>query len=196
MLFWNFGTNPEKIHSAVTAATSWISPSRKLPILHNLWLTPVWNPWRHSVGEISKYSYWALKQVAYKDASQSQIYITTDGQSLLVSKSIWGPRSDFRYRQLRVCWCGMPSLTKRMGLSFTIATGPRQRSYSRVRDPQDSWPYFTVSNSRLLQPGGPGLRIYIPPGTGFPFRRLIRLAGLRWRYLTSPPPGAKYISSK
>jgi hypothetical protein len=26
--------------------------------------------------------------------------------------------------------------------------------------------------------GGP----YIPPGTGFPFRRLLRLAGLRWRY--------------
>jgi hypothetical protein len=43
------------------------------------------------------------------------------------------------------------------------------------------------------QPGGPGPRIYIaqeqggpviPPGTAFPFRRLIRLAGLRWRYQT------------
>jgi hypothetical protein len=40
------------------------------------------------------------------------------------------------------------------------------------------------------QPGGPGPRIYIPqehagsapPGTGFSFRRLLRLAGLRWRY--------------
>jgi hypothetical protein len=45
------------------------------------------------------------------------------------------------------------------------------------------------------QPGGPGPRIYIlqeeggpviPPDTGFPFRRLLRLAGLRWRYLTPP----------
>jgi hypothetical protein len=39
---------------------------------------------------------------------------------------------------------------------------------------------------RLPQPGGPGSRIYIPqeqggpvipPGTGFPFCRLLRLAG-------------------
>jgi hypothetical protein len=42
--------------------------------------------------------------------------------------------------------------------------------------PRDSWPHFTVSDSRLPQPGGPGPRIYIPqeqdgpvisPGTGF-----------------------------
>jgi hypothetical protein len=46
--------------------------------------------------------------------------------------------------------------------------------------------------------GGSGLRIYIPqeqggpvvtPGTGFPFRRLLRLAGLRWEYSTPPPHG-------
>jgi hypothetical protein len=57
---------------------------------------------------------------------------------------------------------------------------------------------FTVSDSRLPQPGGQGPRIYIPqeqsgpvmpPGTGFPFRRLLRLAGLRWRYSTPPPHG-------
>jgi hypothetical protein len=34
--------------------------------------------------------------------------------------------------------------------------------------------------------GGP----VIPPGTGFPFRRLLRLAGLRWRYSNPPPRGA------
>jgi hypothetical protein len=49
-----------------------------------------------------------------------------------------------------------------MGLSFTIAAGLRQRSHSRVRVPRVSWPYFTVSDSRLPQPGGPGPRIYIP----------------------------------
>jgi hypothetical protein len=53
------------------------------------------------------------------------------------------------------------------------------------------------------QPGGPGPRIYIfheqqggpviTPGTGFLFRRLLRLAGLRWRYSTSPPHN--YVSS-
>jgi hypothetical protein len=37
------------------------------------------------------------------------------------------------------------------------------------------------------QPGGPGPRK--PPGTGFPFRRLLRLAGLRWRYSIPPPHG-------
>jgi hypothetical protein len=64
-----------------------------------------------------------------------------------------------------------------MGLSFTIAVGPRQRSHSQVR----------VPDSRPPQTGGPGLHIYIPqeqggpvipPGTGFPFRRLLQLAGL------------------
>jgi hypothetical protein len=37
----------------------------------------------------------------------------------------------------------------RKGLPFTIVAGPRQRSHSRVRVPRDSWPYFTVSDSRL-----------------------------------------------
>jgi hypothetical protein len=36
----------------------------------------------------------------------------------------------------------------RTGLSFRIAAGPRQRSHFRVRLPWDSWPYFTVSDSK------------------------------------------------
>jgi hypothetical protein len=36
-----------------------------------------------------------------------------------------------------------------MGLSFAIAADPRQRIHSQVRVPQDSWPHFTVSDSRL-----------------------------------------------
>jgi hypothetical protein len=49
---------------------------------------------------------------------------------------------------------------------------------------------------RVSQPGGQGPRIYMPqeqggpvisPGTGFPLPRLLRLAGLRWRY-SNPPP--------
>jgi hypothetical protein len=71
-------------------------------------------------------------------------------------------------------------------MSFTIAAGPRQRSHSRFLVP-----YFTLSDWRLSQPGGPGSHIYIPQeeggpvipqGTGFPVRRLLRLAGLRWGY--------------
>jgi hypothetical protein len=92
-----------------------------------------------------------------------------------------------------------------MGLSFTVAAGPCPRSHSRVRVPRDSLPYFTVSDSKLLQPGGPGSHIYIaqeqggpvtPPGTGFPFRRLLRLSGLRWRYSIRPLHGALWLDSE
>jgi hypothetical protein len=41
------------------------------------------------------------------------------------------------------------------GNCLTTALDPCQRSHSWVRDPQDSWPYFTISESRLPQPGGP-----------------------------------------
>jgi hypothetical protein len=51
---------------------------------------------------------------------------------------------------------------ERMGVSFTIAAGPRQRSHSQICVPQDSWPYFTVSDSKLPQLAGPRHRIYIP----------------------------------
>jgi hypothetical protein len=93
---------------------------------------------------------------------------------------------------------------ERMGLSFTIAAGPCQRNHSRVRDLRDSRPYFTVSGSRLPQPGGPRSYIYIPQehgvsaipaGTGFPFRRLLNLAGLLWKYSTPPPHGLTEYST-
>jgi hypothetical protein len=81
---------------------------------------------------------------------------------------------------------------------FITAAGPRPRSHYRVRVLRDSWPHFTVSDSRISKPGGPGPRIYIhreqggliiPPGIGFSFRRLLRLAGLRWRYSNLPLRG-------
>jgi hypothetical protein len=105
-------------------------------------------------------------------------------------------RADFCYCQTvagLLLWGALPN--ERTGLQFTIAAGPRQCSHSRVRFPRDSWPYFTISDSRLPQPGGPGPCIYIPqeqgapvipPVTGFPFRRLLRLAGLRWTYFNPP----------
>jgi hypothetical protein len=70
---------------------------------------------------------------------------------------------------------------------FTIVAGLRQRSHPEVRVRRDPR-YFNVSNSRLAQPGGTGPRIYIPqkqggpvipPGSGFTFCRLLRLARLR-----------------
>jgi hypothetical protein len=76
---------------------------------------------------------------------------------------------------------------ERTGLSFTIAADPRQRSH---------WSESRVTHEQILlshirdppKPGGPGHRIctpqeqgdpVMPLGTGFPFRRLLRLAGLR-----------------
>jgi hypothetical protein len=69
--------------------------------------------------------------------------------------------------------------------------------------PRDSRQYFTVPIRETPQPGSPGPRIYIPqqqggpdipPGTGFPFGRLLRLAGLWLRY--SIPPSHGNLSTK
>jgi hypothetical protein len=55
--------------------------------------------------------------------------------------------------------------------------------------------HILLSHLRLPQPGAPDPRIYIPQGTGwpcytsehwFPSCRLLRLAGLRWRYSNRP----------
>jgi hypothetical protein len=69
-------------------------------------------------------------------------------------------------RQLRLCWWGAHLSDERTGLSFTNAASPRQHSHSRVLVIRDSWPYFTVSDSRLP----PNLKArsssLYPPGTG------------------------------
>jgi hypothetical protein len=125
----------------------------------------------------------------------------TEGQSASLSwcQAPMGLRPYFYYCQTVAGLLMWGTLSdERMGLPFTIAAGLRQRSHSSVWVPQDSWPYFTVSDSRLPQPGGPGPHIYIPPeqdglvippGTGFPFHCLLQLTGLRWRYTNPPPHG-------
>jgi hypothetical protein len=94
---------------------------------------------------------------------------------------------------------------ERTSLPFTIAAGTRQRSHSWVRVSRDSWPYFTVSDWRLPQPGGPGPRIYIlqeqggsalTPDTGLLFVRLLRLTGLRWRYSNPLPRRVNWLISR
>jgi hypothetical protein len=74
------------------------------------------------------------------------------------------PRLDFYYRRTvagLLMWGAFSD--GRSGLSSTIADGLRQQSRFRVLVPRDSLPYFTVSESRLRQRGGPGT-----PGTGWP----------------------------
>jgi hypothetical protein len=50
-----------------------------------------------------------------------------------------------------------------MGLSFTVDAGPVSGP-----SPAGHMTTFTVSDSRLSQPGGPGHHIYIPQGQGGP----------------------------
>jgi hypothetical protein len=67
---------------------------------------------------------------------------------------IWDLRPDFYYCQTvagLLMWGALSD--ERTGLSFTIATGPRQRSHSRVQVP-----HFTVSNSRLPFSSPPTIR--------------------------------------
>jgi hypothetical protein len=97
-------------------------------------------------------------------------------------------------RQMRVCWCRAPSLTRRRfcrlqlllvlarEFSSPITSGLMTLFYRNI---------FQIPPKR----GRPDPSIYIPqeqgghvitPGTGFPLRRLLRIAGLRWKY--SKPP--------
>jgi hypothetical protein len=83
------------------------------------------------------------------------------GQSVLVSSTHLRPKIRFLILSVAglLMWGALSD--ERTGLSFAVTAGPRQRNHSRVRVPRDSWPYFTVSDSRLP----PSL---YPPGTGWP----------------------------
>jgi hypothetical protein len=97
---------------------------------------------------------YAFSSVLTHTHTESESYVTTDGQSASLSWNkapIWGLWPDFYYCQTvagLLIWGALSD--ERTGLSFTIATGPRQRSHSRDRVSWDSRPYFTVSDSRLL----------------------------------------------
>jgi hypothetical protein len=91
-----------------------------------------------------------------------QRYLTTDGHSASLSWNrtpIWGLRPDFYYYQTVMGLLVWGTLSDdRTGLSFTIVAGFRRRSHSWVQVPWDSWPYFTVSDSRLLFSSPPTTR--------------------------------------
>jgi hypothetical protein len=86
------------------------------------------------------------------ELSQSQSYVTTDGQSASLSWNkapIWGLQPDFYYCQTiagLLMWGALSN--ERTGLFFAISAGPRQRSYSSVRVPWDSQPRILLSQIR------------------------------------------------
>jgi hypothetical protein len=95
---------------------------------------------------------------------------------------------------LRSSCCGAPFLTRgrvcNLLAQFAVTLQSKSR---RTHD------HILLSDVRLPQPGEPGPCIHIPqvhgdpvipPGTGFLFCRLLRLAGLRWRYSNPPPHGS------
>jgi hypothetical protein len=110
--------------------------------------------------------------------------------------------------RLLSCLCGAPSLTGgrvcplivEVKLRPTVSR-PVVPLGSESRGTQD---HILLSQFLILpQPRGLGPRIYIPqeqgdpdipPGTGFHFRRLLWLAGLRWRYSIPPPNGLCRLS--
>jgi hypothetical protein len=74
--------------------------------------------------------------------TESQSYVTTDGQSASLSWNkapIWGLRPDIYYCQIvagLLIWGALSD--ERTGLWFTTAAGPRQCSHSRVQVPLHS----------------------------------------------------------
>jgi hypothetical protein len=92
---------------------------------------------------------------------------------------------EISFRELRVCYFVAPSLARGrvcivqlvLGLAKAVTLGSKSH---RIHG------HILLSHLRLPQPGGPGPRIYIPqeqggpvipPDSGFPLRRLLRLAG-------------------
>jgi hypothetical protein len=127
----------------------------------------------------------------------------TANQSILAPSPLRPMNSNFF--QLNPCSHNpyAASSLKRWWVSFTVAAGSHQCSHYWVRVLWDSWPYFTLLNSRLTQPGGPCACIYIsqaqggpimPPGTTFPFGRLLRLTGIWWWYSNLPPCGDSFTT--
>jgi hypothetical protein len=91
--------------------------------------------------------------------SESEPYVTTDGQSASLSwykAPIRGLRQHFYFRMeygirptvtFLILWGALSE--ERTDLSFVCAADPCQRSLSRVLVPWDLRPYFTLSDLRL-----------------------------------------------
>jgi hypothetical protein len=101
------------------------------------------------------------------------------------------------FRQLWVWYFVAPSLTRGRVCNLLLQLLPGlARAVTLWSKSRRTHGHILLSHLRLPQPERPGPIIYIPqeqggpvmpPGTGFPFCRLLRLAGLRWSYSNQPP---------
>jgi hypothetical protein len=87
-----------------------------------------------------------------------------------------------------VCWCGASSLDERRICLLVLASvvilwfesrGTRDRVSSQMQDSRQNRKPDLI----LMSPQEQDDRV-IPPGTGFPFRSLLRLSALRWKSIT------------
>jgi hypothetical protein len=133
--------------------------------------------------------------------SESQSYFTTGGLLPIISSWRQAPRDSrlafFSTEHLRLQSFSTSSLTRGrvcplqllLVLASAAILGSKFRGIHvifyclRFETP----PTWRVRSPHLYSPGTGWP--FIPLGTGFPFRRLLRLAGLRWRY-SNPPPHA------
>jgi hypothetical protein len=133
---------------------------------------------------------------------RSRSYFTTESHSVSQSwyrAPLWDLRPDVTScrnvaaRNLRSCIYWAPSLTRGRVCNL-------QSNHSIIRVAQNPKPYFTVSSETpptwrarfpCLYPPGTGWPSYTPrhwvPFTSSLMARLLRLAGIRWRY-SNPPP--------
>jgi hypothetical protein len=138
-----------QLQSITTAHSQWLSTTRSIPC----WTTNSSLPlWRMSLSLSLMLRPTVSLGIKHPYVAYGQIFITVI--------------------QLRVCWCGALSKTKRrvyrlqllLALASTVILGSESRG---TRD-----------------------RILLSQIRDFLFRRLLRLARLRWRYSISPPHGA------
>jgi hypothetical protein len=128
----------------------------------------------------------------YNSLLQSRSYITTDSQSASLSwcQAHSGAQVQIfvTVRQLRICWYGVPSPTRGRVCRLQLLLADNNAVLLRS-DSCAAHDHMLLSQIR----GSPNLESQIPylyppeqggpiiyPGTGYPFRRLLRLAGLRW----------------
>jgi hypothetical protein len=125
----------------MTAHNQWLSKTRSIPY----WTTSVFSSTVTNADE-SLLTHWTS---LWKPLLSVWVWVFCyDRRSL--GQSVRGLRPDFCYCQKvagLLMWGALSD--ERAGLSFEIAAGPCQCSHSWLRVPWDSWPYFTVSNSRL-----------------------------------------------
>jgi hypothetical protein len=118
------------------------------------------------------------------------------GKSVLVSSTHLGPKTIFVFLSDSCKFVDVRHpLWQQESIVYNCCWSSPAQSFSGP-SPTGLWSYFTLSDPRHHRPGGPGPHIYIPneqgspvisPGTGFPFRYLLWLIGLWWRYWNLPP---------